>query len=217
MLFGTIEVLPARTGSDEGTRGTVVNHRMREVTELVAGEGTWDAGMVDEVRSLFDSLAPEWTATRDHPDRNFPLADALNRGGVEGRTAVELGAGTCISSRVLNGRFERLVAIDLSSEMLTHAVDAAPPMVCADASCLPLADGAVDVLVLQNMFLFPAEVSRCLAADGSLVWVNSRGSETPIHLSTTAVVASLDSVTGSAWHAVTSMVGEATWAVVRRT
>tara|TARA_B100000929_G_C15315657_1_gene355430 strand:- start:81 stop:653 length:573 start_codon:yes stop_codon:yes gene_type:complete len=190
---------------------------MREVTELVAGEGTWDAGMVDEVRVLFDSLAPEWTATRDHPDRNLPLVDALNRGGVEGRTAVELGAGTCISARVLNGRFERLVAIDLSSEMLTHAVDAAPPLVCADASRLPLADGAVDVLVLQNMFLFPAEVNRCLAAEGSLVWVNSRGSETPIHLSTIAVVASLESATGSAWHAVTSMVGEATWAVVRRT
>ena len=105
MLSGAIEVLPARAGSDEGTRGTVVNHRMREVTELVAGQGTWDAGMVDEVRVLFDSLAPEWTVTRDHPDRNLPLGDALDRGGVEGRTAVELGAGTCISARALSGRF----------------------------------------------------------------------------------------------------------------
>ena len=65
MLSGAIEVLPARAGSDEGTRGTVVNHRMREVTELVAGQGTWDAGMVDEVRVLFDSLPPECTVTRD--------------------------------------------------------------------------------------------------------------------------------------------------------
>ena len=216
MLSGAIEVLPARAGSDEGTRGTVVNHRMREVTELVAGQGTWDAGMVDEVRVLFDSLAPEWTVTRDHPDRNLPLVDALDRGGVEGRTAVELGAGTCISARALSGRFERLVAIALSREMLAHAVDAAPPLVCADASCLPLANSAVDVLVLQNMFLFPVEVDRCLAGEGSLVWVNSRGSETPIHLPTAAVVASMESVTGSAWRAVTSMVGEATWAVVRR-
>ena len=217
MPSSTIEVLPAKSGSDEGTRGTVVNHRMREVTELVAGQGLWGAGMVDEVRVLFDSLAPEWTATRDHPDRNLPLVDALDRGGVKGRTVVELGAGTCISARVLSRRFEHLVAIDLSWEMLTHAVDEAPPLVYADASRLPLADSSVDVLVLQNMFLFPIEVDRCLAGKGSLVWVNSRGSETPIYLPTTAVVASLESVTGSAWRAVTSMVGEATWAVVRRT
>lgn len=218
--MGMIEELPGLDGVDEGTRGTVINHRMREVTELVAGAGagagTWDDSLVGEVRTLFDSLAPDWTATRDHPSRNAPVLDALDRGAVAGQTVLELGAGTCISARDLRDRFDRYVAADLSWGMLSHAVDGAPPLVCADGSALPLADNMLDVLILQNMFLFAAEVDRCLADDGCVVWVNSRGPETPIHLSCEAVVASLESATGSSWRAVTSTVGEATWAVVRR-
>ena len=217
MSTGAIEYLPPVTGLDEGTRGTVVNHRMREVTEQVAHRGTWNGEVLDEVRALFDSLAPGWTATRDHPGRNAPLLDALDRGRVEGRTVVELGAGTCISARDLVGRFDRYVAADLSPVMLAHAVDGAPSLLCADASRLPLADGVVDVFVLQNMLLFPAEVDRCLGTVGAVVWVNSRGSETPIHLSTVDVVASLEAASGSGWRAIASAVGEATWAVVRRT
>jgi len=142
--------------------------------------------------------------------------DALDRGAVAGHTVLELGAGTCISARDLAGRFERFVAADLSWGMLSHAVDGAPPLVCTDGSALPLADGVLDVLILQNMFLFAAEVGRCLAQDGCVVWVNSRGSETPIHLPCELVVASLEAATGCGWKAVTSTVGEATWVVVRR-
>ncbi len=218
--MGAIRELPGIDGGDEGTRGTVVNHRMREVTELVAGTGdgvgTWNDSLVGEVRELFDSLAPDWTATRDHPGRNAPVLDALGRGGVEGRTVLELGAGTCISARDLAGRFDRFVAADLSWGMLSHAVNGAPPLVCTDGSALPLANGVLDVLILQNMFLFATEVDRCLADEGCVVWVNSRGPETPIHLSCEAVVASLEATTGRGWRAVTSTVGEATWAVVRR-
>ena len=214
--MGMIEELPGIDGADEGTRGTAVNHRMREVTELVAAGGTWDDLLVGEVRTLFDSLAPEWTATRDHPTRNAPVLDALERGVVVGRTVLELGAGTCISARDLMGRFDRFVAADLSWEMLSNAVDGAPPLVCTDGSSLPLPDGVLDVLILQNMFLFAAEVDRCLADDGCVVWVNSRGPETPIHLSCEAVVASLEAATGSGWRAVTSTVGEAMWTVARR-
>ena len=214
--MGTITHLPGIDGADEGTRETVVNHRMRQVTELVAADGTWDEGLVGEVRGLFDSLASDWTATRDHPTRNAPVLDALDRGGVDGRKVLELGAGTCISARDLAGRFDTFVAADLSWGMLSHAVDGAPPLVCTDGSSLPLADGVLDVLVLQNMFLFAAEVDRCLAADGALVWVNSRGPGTPIHLSTGAVLDAMEAATGTGWDAVDSTVGEATWAVVRR-
>ena len=72
------------------------------------------------------------------------------------------------------------------------------------------------MFILQNMLLFPAEVDRCLASGGALVWVNSRGPETPIHLSTPDVLASLEAASGPAWRALASTVGEATWAVVRR-
>ena len=216
MRDSAVRFLPALPGHDEGTRGTVTNHRMREVTEAVAHRGIWNGGVLDEVRDLFDSLAPGWSATRDHPGRNAPLLDALDRGAVDGRTAVELGAGTCISARDLVGRFDRYVAADLSPVMLANAVAGAPPLICTDASRLPLANGVVDVFILQNMLLFPAEVDRCLAAGGSLGWVNSRGPETPIHLSTSDVLASLEAASGVGWRAVASTVGEATWAVVRR-
>ena len=43
----------------------------------------------------------------------------------------------------------------------------------------------------MNCFLFPAEVDRVLAPDGVVVWVNSSGAETPIHLPPDDVVAAL--------------------------
>jgi len=70
MSDGAVRYLPPLVGLDEGTRGTVTNHRMREVTEQVAQRGIWNSGLLTEVRDLFDSLAPGWTATRDHPARN---------------------------------------------------------------------------------------------------------------------------------------------------
>ena len=45
--------------------------------------------------------------------------------------------------------------------------------------------------MLVNCFLFPDEVDRVLAPDGVVVWVNSSGAETPIHLPSDDVVAAL--------------------------
>ena len=216
-MKGQITKLPSFDGVDQATRLTPVTHRMREVTYQLAENGIWDSQLIKEVRELFDSLAEEWTATRDHPQRNLPLLDALERGNVNGEVALELGAGTCISARVLIPKFQNFFAIDLSFEMLKNVVETAPPLVCADGSSLPLSDGAVDVLILQNMFLFPNEVSRCISEKGCLVWVNSRGSGTPIHLPVEKVIQSLEAATGYAWNAVCSTMGEATWAVIRRT
>jgi hypothetical protein len=74
-----------------------------------------------------------------------------------------------------------------------------------------VADGAADVVVLINAFLFPAEVERVLAS-GVLVWVNSSGEDTPIHLSTREVVSSL----GFPVEGVESRAGVGTWAALRR-
>ncbi len=215
-MKGKITRLPSSDGVDQATRLTPVTHRMREVTYHLAENGTWDSQLVQEVRELFDSLAEEWTATRDNPSRNLPLLDAFKRGKVQGKIALELGAGTCISARALIPKFQNFIAIDLSLEMLKNVVEGAPPLVCADGSSLPLSNGVLDVLILQNMFLFPKEVSRCITEEGCLVWVNSRGSGTPIHLPVEKVVTSLETATGYAWNAVCSSLGEATWAVIRR-
>ena len=72
--------------------------------------------------------------------------------------------------------------MDISSEMIRLVPDGPALPVQGDGSRLPFADGSIDALILVNMFLFPAEVDRVLAATGVVVWVNSRGPETPIHL-----------------------------------
>ena len=80
------------------------------------------------------------------------------------------------------------------------------------APACPLADGVADAVVLVNCFLFPAEVDRVLGPDGVVVWVNSSGAQTPIHLTA-------DEVAGRAagsWTGVTSAAGVGLWTVLHR-
>jgi SAM-dependent methyltransferase len=200
------------------------DHPMRRVTRQVAFEpGGWTRERADRVVALFDSLAPEWH-TRMQPGRLDSLVDALQRGGLDDaeRSAgasrakelvVELGSGTGFATPLLVERFGagRVMAMDLSAEMLALA-PAVAPRVQADASRLPLRDGAVSALVLVNMLLFPAEVDRVLAPDGALVWVNSLAERTPIHLPAEDVGRALP----GEWQAVAARAGGGTWCVLRR-
>jgi hypothetical protein len=63
-----------------------------------------------------------------------------------------------------------------------------------------------------NALLFPAEVDRMLALDGSVVWVNSSGDQTPIHLGSEEVAAVLP----GEWRGVASRAGQGSWCVLRR-
>ncbi len=188
---------------------------MREVTRTIAFEGIWDADRSSLVRGIFDGLAADWTSTRDTPERALPLLDALDRGGVAGGTAIELGSGTGLVSRHLAERFDRVVGIDLSLEMLRHAA-VGTSLVNADAARLPLRAGIADALVLMNMFLFPGEVARCLAPKGALVWVNSRAEDTPIHLAADEVLEALTASGTGNWSGVASRAGVGSWCVLRR-
>ena len=62
------------------------------------------------------------------------------------------------------------------------------------------------------MLLFPVEIDRVLAPDGVLVWVNTSGEHTPIHLTAAEVERALP----GAWDVVASSAGRGTWAVARR-
>jgi hypothetical protein len=55
-----------------------------------------------------------------------------------------------------------------------------------------------------NALLFPAEVDRVLAPEGSVVWVNSSGDQTPIHLRSEEVAAVLP----GEWRGVASRAGQ---------
>jgi SAM-dependent methyltransferase len=186
------------------------DHPMRKVTREVAFEGGWSPERARKVAELFDGLAPEWH-TRMKDERWEAMRDALERGDVPAQgLCVELGAGTGLGSKELARRYPRLVAVDLSREMLRHRPAGLGWPVRADAARLPLRDGAADVLVLPNMLLFPAEVRRVLAPRGALIWVNSLGDRTPIHLSAEDVARALPGFEG-----VASEAGWGTWAVFR--
>lgn len=199
-----------------GQRGSP-EHPMRIMTRRAAGldPWAWDEVAQAEVAAFFDALAPEWH-TRTSPERGTVVADALDRGlppsaGADG-TCVELGSGIGAYTPLLARRWARVVAADLSLEMLLRAPTEVGHRVRADGSRLPLAAGAASALVLVNCFLFPAEADRALAQDGVLVWVNSSGAETPIHLSAEEVVAALP----GRWEGVHSGAGVGTWCVVWR-
>jgi len=189
-----------------------VEHSMRAVTRGVAERNEWTADRASKVSTLFDELASDWHDNHRDSERTASLIDALDRGGVGKGRVVELGCGTGIGTALLAERWEVSAAIDLSPGMLGKADPSLAPLVRADASVLPLRDCCVDVLVLLNMLLFPVEVDRVLARNGTVTWVNTGGEATPIHLSAEEVVEALP----GEWTAVASRAGTGIWCVARR-
>ena len=189
------------------------DHPMRQVTRQVAFEDGWSPGRAAKIADLFDSLAPGWSADHSGDVRVAPLRDALRRGGLDpGGCWLELGSGTGVGTVELAPVVDRLVAVDLSAGMLANAPDVAP-RVRADASVLPFPDAAFDVAVLINMLLFPAELCRVLRPDGKVVWINTLGDRTPIHLPPADVITALP---GDDWQGVTARAGSGFWAVFDR-
>jgi SAM-dependent methyltransferase len=200
--------------------GAGPDHPMRLVTrESAFSPEAWTPQRRQEVGAMFDDLAAEWH-TRDLPGRTEQLEDACDRGLPAAGwtppprrvTCLEVGSGTGLFTQVLTDRFEQVVAVDLAFEMLRIAPAELAPRVQADAAQLPLADRSVELAVLVNALLFPAEVDRILAPGGAVVWVNSRGSGTPIHLPIEDVA---DALPGD-WSGAASAAGEGTWGVVVR-
>ena len=192
---------------------------MRALTRAVAfdPEG-WTSARRAQVAHLFDTLAPDWH-TRSGPGRLHPLRDALDRGLAQApaggrRTCLDVGAGIGLFSEPLLDRFDLVCSVDLSLEMLRHNTDERVARLNADASRLPVADGSVDVLVLANCFLFGPEAVRALAPAGVVVWVSSRGTDTPIHLTADEVDEVLrTSDPAGEWTGVESAAGWGTWSV----
>ena len=189
------------------------DHPMRAVTRQIAFEpGGWTPERRAKVAGLFDSLAPDWHE-KDVANRHDALLDALDRGGpFPAGPCVELGSGIGAFTGDLTERFDQVVAVDVSAEMLRRAPAALAPRVLADSAALPFADGTVGTAVLVNMFLFPAELDRVLAPDGAVVWVSAMGDATPIYLDAADVEAALP----GEWAGKAAAAGWGTWAVFRR-
>lgn len=232
-MAGALTELPATEIPGHRSSGLGSDdHPMRIMTRRAAGlhPGPWDDRARLEVAAFFDALAPEWH-TRTSPERDAVVADALQRGlGATDRAAtarpaggdregpsagevcVELGSGIGAYTALLAQHWSRVLAVEVAFEMLLRAPARSGFRLLADGARLPLADGAADAVVLVNCFLFPHEVARVLSADGVVVWVNSSGAETPIHLPSSDVAAALP----GDWTGVESGAGVGTWCVLRR-
>ena len=193
-----------------------VTHAMRELTLEVAFENAWTEEAAVRIADMFSSMAADWTAGHDNPGRDALLHDALDRGNngqrVSGERALELGSGTGLGTRELAKRFPQVIALDRSQGMLEEAPAEYGPRVLADAAALPVQARSIDVLVLVNMILFPAEADRVLSPGGSLVWINTFGEHTPIHLTADEV----DRALPGEWNTTHSRAGTGTWAVSQR-
>lgn len=188
------------------------SHPIRAVTEQIAAGDGWSPARRSHIASVFDELSPGWHEAHITDLRLAPLEDALERGGLEGGTVVELGAGTGAGTERLARWGPIAAAIELSPGMLARVGHRLAPFVRGDAAELPLRSRSVDVLVLVNMFLFAVEVDRILRPDGCLLWVNTLGEETPIHLPPESVVGALP----GSWSGVASRAGTGLWCVARR-
>lgn len=188
---------------------------IRKVTRQIAFEaGAWTPERAANVAQLFNAMAPEWSARHDPQHHAEPLVDALARGGPfprRGRVC-EVGSGTGMLTPLLTDRFGTVLAVEIAEGMARLAPPNVGHRVLADGAVLPCADGAFDLVVLFNAFLFPAEVDRVLASDGVLIWVSAMGDDTPIYLPVEDVGAALP----GAWKGVASEAGWGTWASYRR-
>ena len=161
---------------------------------------------------------PSGDAPRSGLVRTAPISDALSRGGLRlGGRWLELGAGTGVGTRIMAPAFRdaggSLIALDLALRMLRESPTRAAPLVQGDASSLPFAPGAFDGVAMINMLLFPEEVERVVAANGGqLLWINTSGDRTPIHLSPEDFLAALPGVWSAQW----ARSGTGFWVVATR-
>ena len=217
-MGGTLTHLPAvEVASHEASGLGSDDHPMRIMTRRAAGlvGPPWDERARAEVAAYFDGMAEEWH-TRTSPERDAVVADALARGLPadlgSADVCVELGSGIGAYTPALADRWRRVLAAEVAIEMLLRAPAAPGHRLLADGAALPLGDGAASAVVLVNCFLFPAEVDRVLGPDGVVVWVNSSGAQTPIHLTADEVLEALP----GAWTGVSSGAGEGLWTVLQR-
>ena len=134
--------------------------------------------------SIFGSVVDQYDAARP----GYPPALYTALGPLRDREVLDAGTGTGIAARELSVRGARVIAVDLSREMLARARVRDPTLaaVQADGAALPLLGASVDVVCFaQSWHWMPEgqrvhEVARVLPAGGlwAAWWSHARADGT---------------------------------------
>ena len=137
------------------------------------------------MRRLFDQVAPHWD-TMTSPERLVAFEAALEQVPGEPRTVLDLGTGTGDGAIAAARRWPAadVLGIDVSREMVEEARRKAPELrfEVGDASRLDVADGAFDLVAMNNVIPFFGELARVVRPGGHTLFAFSRGPETPIYV-----------------------------------
>ena len=177
---------------------TIGQRFARAVTTLVVRvPGAWRL-FRSPVRRMFDRIAPEWEGPRTGPHRLAPALAALEALPAPPTRALDVGTGTGALARAVAERFPGadVVGVDVSGGMIDVARGLAGSgrerYETADASALPFADAAFDLVVLNNMIPFFDELARVTGPGGHVVVAYGIGPRTPIWVPLDRVRAELE-------------------------
>lgn len=131
---------------------------------LSSGDSMQYSSSDSDSREFFDSVAPEWGSMRGDFYDEAVIGRLLDTGLLnDSVTLVDLGAGDGYLSRAVSPRVKKVVAVDISGEMLKELKKKAAQegltnirTIEGDGCDMPLEDESAD-LVCTNMFLHHIE------------------------------------------------------------
>lgn len=136
---------------------------------------------------IFDAVAPRWDALKS-PDRLTAFEAALDLVPGAPARVLDLGTGTGDAALAVARRWPQadVLGLDVSEEMIAKArLKAGGDRVRferADARRLPVPDASFDLVAMNNMIPFFAELGRVVAPGGHVVVAFSQGANTPIYV-----------------------------------
>jgi trans-aconitate methyltransferase len=143
----------------------------------------------------FDRLAPSWEG-RVSDEGLRPLLAAVAGLTAAPARVLDVGTGTGRAARALAERWPEaeIVGVDASTGMVVEArrLGGRVRYDVADASALPYADAAFELVALNNMIPFFDELARVVAAGGHLAIAYAMGDRTPIYVPLDRVRAELE-------------------------
>ncbi|MEX2210886.1 MAG: methyltransferase domain-containing protein [Gaiellaceae bacterium] len=133
---------------------------------------------------MFDAIAPHWDAMTS-ADRMTAFEAGLELVPETPQRVLDLGTGTGDGALAMVRRWPdaEVLGIDAAPAMVEEArrkAGGAARFEVGDARHLDFADGAFDLVAMNNMIPFFGELGRVVAPGGHLVVAFSQGSGTPI-------------------------------------